>query len=118
MRILLKYGLATQVKRLSEDLLELSRKTKRLDALLRDPGLCEVVVVTLAAAPVLAETERLLDRLEHMKVPVRHVVLNQASGSRPSVQRLRKHFPELRFLEVGRRPQPIQGIRALTELAA
>ncbi|SRR5579884_409079 len=119
MHLLLKYGLAKQMKRLSEDLLELSRKTKRLEALLRDPELCEVVVVTLAERPVLAETERLLRRLQEMNMPVRHVVVNHAGAdAERAVGDLKTCFPKLRFLMVRRRPKPVQGIQALQELAA
>ncbi|HLQ32608.1 MAG TPA: ArsA family ATPase [Chloroflexota bacterium] len=121
MRILLKYGLATRVKRLSEDLLELSRKTKRLEALLHDPKLCEVVVVTMAERPVIAETQRLTERLQEMRIAVRHVVVNQATGDRrqaSAMQGLRRRFPELRFVKIARRAEPIQGLAALQELAA
>jgi arsenite/tail-anchored protein-transporting ATPase len=118
MRILLKYGLATQVKRLSEDLLDLSRKTKRLDALLHDPELCELVVVALAEAPVLAETERLIERLREMRVEVRHVILNQMAGRTELATAFEQRHPELGFVEIARCAEPVQGIEALRKLAA
>ncbi|HVA22786.1 MAG TPA: ArsA family ATPase [Chloroflexota bacterium] len=118
MRMLVKYGLASQLKRLSEDLLDLSRKTRRLDALLHDRDMCEVVVVAMAEAPVIAETERLILRLRAMQVPVRRLVWNQAERQTQEAQALEKRHPELQILHVQRRGEPIQGLTALEELAA
>jgi len=112
MHILLKYGLAARVKRISEDLLELSRKTKRLEALLHDPSLCEVVVVTLDEPPVIAETERLLERLAQQRIAVRRVVVNQVRAP------LSRDFEGLDVVQIGWRSSPIQGLKALEELAA
>jgi arsenite/tail-anchored protein-transporting ATPase len=118
MHILLKYGLATQVKRLSEDLLDLSRKTKRLEALLHDPEMCEVVVVALAEAPVIAETDRLIQQLHQLRIPVRRLVWNQAEGGTEATRAFEKHHPELQVLSVVRQARPVQGRRALEALAA
>ncbi|MFI5269386.1 MAG: TRC40/GET3/ArsA family transport-energizing ATPase, partial [Chloroflexota bacterium] len=118
MHILLKYGLATQVKRLSEDLLDLSRKTKRLEALLHDPKTCEVVVVALAEAPVIAETERLIQRLHELRVPVRRLVWNQAASKTGLARAFEKRHPELTVLSVALQPKPVQGREALEGLAA
>lgn len=119
MRILVKYGLAGQLKGLSHDLLDLSRKTKRLDALLRDPEQCEVVVVALAEEPVLAETERLIGRLEAMNVPIRRLVWNQVdTAGKLHAREMEERHPELQTLSVARRVVPVQGVQALAELAA
>ncbi|HEX6513427.1 MAG TPA: ArsA family ATPase [Chloroflexota bacterium] len=121
MHLLLKYRLATRLKQLSGDLLELSRKTRHLEALLRDAERCEVVVVTLPEAPVVAETQRLIERVRELGVPARWVVVNQAAGGRRQaavVARLQKEHRELRFLQVSRREQPVQGLKALEALAA
>ena len=122
MRLLLKYNLASRLKPLSEDLLALSRKAKRLDALLHDAETCEVIVVALPEPAVLSETRRLINRLREMKVPVRHVVINRVLGvvSRDpeGSRKLENAFPELGFLEIGQRANPVQGIAALEELAA
>jgi arsenite-transporting ATPase len=117
MRILLKYGLASQLKRLSEDLLDLSRKTKRLEALLHDPTLCEVVVVTVGEGPVLAETARLIQRLGEMDVQVRRMVVNFA-GEKAQAGTIEREFPNLEIVPLGRRSVPVQGLSALRELAA
>jgi arsenite-transporting ATPase len=121
MRLLLKYGLATQMKRLSEDLLELSRKTKRLEALLHDGQMCEVVVVALAEGPVIDETQRLLDRLRDMHIPVRRLVWNQlpTDGTVPAeVAALEGRAPGVEVVRLARQPRAVQGIAALEELAA
>jgi arsenite/tail-anchored protein-transporting ATPase len=120
MRLLVKYGLAGQVRNLSEDLLELSRKTKRLEALLHDRAACEVVVVALAEAPVVAETERLIGRLEAMHVPVGRLVWNQADAAADwaAARCLQARHPDLRALRIARRPEAVQGQAALVELAA
>jgi arsenite-transporting ATPase len=121
MRVLLKYKLASRLKQLSEDLLTLSRQTKALQAMLHDPARCELIVVTLAEPAVVAETQRLLERLKTMRVPVRRVIVNQVAGEgreRAEIKALRKRFPGLQFIEIARQPQPVQGIAALEALAA
>ncbi|MHB8621096.1 MAG: ArsA family ATPase, partial [Chloroflexota bacterium] len=126
MRLLLKYGLASRLKGLSEELLALSRKARRLDGLLRDPDRCQVVVVATAELPVLAETWRLLDALAEGRIPVRWLVLNQLVAERdtairsdPAIRRrLAELWPAVGFVEIERRPVPVQGLAALDELAA
>src|SRR5207245_3515774 len=98
----------------------LSRKTKRLQALLHDDSACELVVVALAEPAVIAETERLIDKLRELGIPCHHIVLNQLAPTSPTrlTQRLKSRFPELELIEIDRRPKPIQGLPALGQLAA
>ncbi len=128
MRVLLKYDLAIRLRDLSEELLSLSRKAKRLQLVLRDAASCEVVVVTLSEPAVMRETERLLLRLHELGVPARYLVVNQVPprSSRSAAGRhmrtapatLPARFSELRAMAVERQPHPVQGIRMLEALAA
>jgi arsenite/tail-anchored protein-transporting ATPase len=121
MRVLLKYKLASQLKHLSEDLLTLTRQTKALQRVLQDPSVCELVVVTMAQPAVIAETERLIERLRGLRVPVHRIVVNQVTEGARNVARLRalqRRHRDLQFLLVARQPKPVQGIPALEALAA
>ncbi len=115
MHLLLKYDLASQVRDLSEELLALSRKAKRLQGLLREEDTCELVVVTLPEPAVLAETERLIGRLRALALPVRHVVLNQVASA-DDVDSVRQRWPAIELLRVTRRERPIQGTADLEAL--
>ena len=127
MHLLLKYGLAARLRSLSEELLSLSRKAKRLERLLRDGDACELIVVSLAEPAVVAETERLVERLRELGLPLRRIVVNQVV-ERPSradgdlqaalIEQLRARFPDLDLVLVERAATPIQGQRDLERLAA
>ena len=133
MRLLLKYQLAAAARELSEALLELARRSRRLAGLLRDVATVEVAVVALPLPAVLAETARLLDDLERLRLPVRWLVLNglrprravsaaqeparQAATPR-AVNRLLAAHPNLRLVALARRAPPPGGVASLKALAA
>jgi anion-transporting ArsA/GET3 family ATPase len=117
MHLLLKYDLASRVRDLSEELLALSRKAKRLQGLLREEDTCELVVVTLPEPAVLAETDRLIGRLRALALPVRHVVLNQVASA-DDVDSVRQRWPAIELLRVTRRERPIQGTADLEALTS
>jgi arsenite-transporting ATPase len=73
---LLKYREVVGLGALAEDLLELSRGLRQLQALLSDPRQARVVVVTRPAALPRLETLRLLGRLEALGLTVSALVVN------------------------------------------
>ncbi|MBV9119735.1 MAG: ArsA family ATPase [Chloroflexi bacterium] len=117
MHLLLKYDLATRLKDLSEELLSLSRKSKRLEALLRDPEQCEFAVVTLDQPVVLAETDRLVGRLVASGFPLRHVVVNRRFAG-DGDDGLHGRWPGVDVICVSDRGRAPRGQAALEELAA
>ena len=62
---------------------EMQEKTKRVRSLLRNSDRCRFVVVTQAEPVVWTETDRLLRELHDRSIPVREVVVNRWSPSRP-----------------------------------
>jgi arsenite-transporting ATPase len=73
---LLKYRQVLGLGALAEDLLDLSRGLRQLQALLTDPRQARVVVVTRPAALPRLETVRLLHRLESLGLTVSALVVN------------------------------------------
>ena len=63
MRLIMKYKDVSGLGEAAEDLLNFSRRTRALDALLHDPTRAGVVLVSLAEPTVIAETGRLAQSL-------------------------------------------------------
>jgi arsenite-transporting ATPase len=74
--LLLKYREAVGLGRLAAELVELSRRLKRLQALLRDSGRTRFIVVTRAAELPRRETVRLLRSLRKLAIAVPAVLVN------------------------------------------
>ena len=56
---------------------KLSLSVKKIEILLRDPVRCRFVPVMLAEALSISETDRLVDELERLKVPLIDIVINR-----------------------------------------
>lgn len=80
MRVMLKYKDVTGLGDTARDLLEFSRQLRALDALVRDPERCGVVLVTLEEPVVRAETERLAGAVRANGVAIAGVVRNRRPG--------------------------------------
>lgn len=76
MSILLKYQAVSPVGDLGALLLQMSQGLGRLRALLVDPSRAAFVVVSRPAALPMAETERLVRRLERLGIPIAAVLVN------------------------------------------
>src|SRR5262249_32636503 len=76
LRMLLKYRRLVRPGRLGEELVELSKAIRTLQATLRDPSRTCFLVVTRAAEVPRLETERLLARLRHLQLGAPAVVVN------------------------------------------
>jgi arsenite-transporting ATPase len=98
---LLKYRQVLGLGALAEDLLDLSRGLRQLQALLTDPRQARVVVVTRPAALPRLETVRLLRRLEALGLTVSALVVNALAP--PGVHRSRAEAVELARLRAAAR---------------
>ena len=98
---LLKYRQVLGLGALAEDLLELSRSLRQLQALLTDPRQARVVVVTRPAALPRLETVRLLRRLEALGLTVSALVVNALAP--PGVHGSRAEAVELARLRAAAR---------------
>ena len=74
--VLLKYRQVVGLGRLAEELVQMSRQLRRLEALLRDPARTAFVAVTRAADLPRRETERMLARLRGLRIPVAALLVN------------------------------------------
>ena len=74
--LLLKYREAVGLGDLAQELVELSRSLKRLEALLRDPARARFVAVTRAAELPRLETVRLLRSLRTLRIAAPAVLVN------------------------------------------
>jgi len=74
--LLLKYREAVGLGDLAQELVELSRSLKRLEALLRDPARARFVAITRAAELPRRETVRLLRALERLGIAAPAVIVN------------------------------------------
>jgi arsenite-transporting ATPase len=103
--ILLKYRAVIRPGALAQDLVEMSRDLRQLDALLRDGGATRVVVVTHAAALPRLETLRLLERLRELRMAVSAVIVNAVIA--PGAPRCRRCARE-----AGRQRREIGALRS------
>jgi arsenite-transporting ATPase len=74
--VLLKYRAVTGLGRMAEELVGMSKQLRGLEALLRDPARTAFVAVTRAADLPRRETERLLDELGALRIPVGALLVN------------------------------------------
>lgn len=128
--IVLKYRSAVRLPTLSEALVDLSRKVKRVQELLSDPARCESTLVSIATTMALAETERLAATLEKLEIPVRRVLVNRllpgtdecphcrtaARGQGEIWTRHLRRFSELEVVSLPEWPSDLTGIEALSRV--
>jgi arsenite-transporting ATPase len=90
LRVLLKYSAVARPGRLARELVDLSKSIRRLSSMLRDPVETRFVVVTRAAEVPQLETDRLIRRLNVLRLAVPALVVNALTlspGSCPRCQR-------------------------------
>jgi arsenite-transporting ATPase len=74
--VLLKYREVARLGKLAEELVQMSKQLRELEALLRDPARTAFIAVTRAARLPGRETERLLAELQRLHIPVAGVLVN------------------------------------------
>ena len=74
--VLLKYRQVVGLGQLAQELVDLSKQLRTLEALLRDPARTAFVAVTRPADLPRRETARLLDQLDAMGIPVAGLLVN------------------------------------------
>jgi len=112
-------------------LLEMKKTVKRVKELLQNARKTEFVVVTIAEKMAVSETEDLIRNLEQMRIPSRHIIINNifpreasdfAKQRRTSqeryIQAMKEKFPTRNITEVVLQPTEIQGRAGLQTLGA
>jgi arsenite-transporting ATPase len=128
--VLLKYRQVVGLGRLAQELVDVSKQLRTLEALLRDPARTAFVAVTRPADLPRRETARLLDQLDAMGIPVAGLLVNAitppgCARCRRAAAREEKHVRALarRFLTRAGRPMILapmtapepRGVRALRD---
>lgn len=131
-RLLLKYkGLgAVRLHNTAERLIELSRGVRETINLLTDPKRTEFVMITIAEAMSVSETEDLASSLRSLKIPSSNLIVNMVippsqcafcTGKREEqieyMEEIKAKFPDHTVIYLPLLAQPVTGIDGLTELA-
>lgn len=111
-------------------LLEMKKTVKKVKSLLQDPIKTEFVVVTIAEAMGVAETEDLISSLEKSRIPSHYIIINNifpkdgsefAEARRENqdkyISKMKKKFSGYIITEVILQPTEISGVGALKSLA-
>ena len=84
MRLMLEYRNVIALGASARELLDFAKRTRAIDALLRDPERCGLVVVALDEPVVRSETERLVAAVRARGVDVLGVVWNRIAANPPT----------------------------------
>jgi arsenite-transporting ATPase len=76
LKLLLKYREVVRASGVAEELIALSKSIKRVSALLTDAQSCEFIGVSIPEHMSLEETARLAESLEHLRMPLRRLLIN------------------------------------------
>lgn len=114
-----------------EFLLEMKKTVKRVKALLQDACTTEFVVVTIAEKMAVSETDDLIRSLEQMRIPSRHILINNVFPQDGSafdrqrrafqeryIQAMKQKFRTRSITEVILQSTEIQGLARLQALGA
>jgi len=82
-RLIIKYrGVAgVRLNKTAETLLRRSRQLRLVEGVLRDPKRCQFICVTIPEAMSVAETKRLVERLDRLRVACGDVIVNMVVSS-------------------------------------
>ena len=130
-KLLLKYKNVVRWGGVAEELVALSKSIKRVAALLADADNCEFVGVAIPERMSLEETARLAARLEHLRVPMHRLVVNnilseeaaracdfcaaRRRSQAPVVEEFRRRLPGIELFLAPERPGEVRGRESLLE---
>ncbi len=112
-------------------LMNMKKTVKHVNELLTDPEKTEFVAITIPEALGVYETKRMIEDLDVMNIPVRHIVINnivpKEQGSawlearrktqENYIKELKKDFENYEFTEIEQEPEEIKGLKKLENLA-
>lgn len=112
--------------KVDEMLLNLKKTLSSLKKLLRDPNNCEFVIVTNPRIMVIRETERLIEALLSLQIPLGNLIVNNVTENacgpieehREIVRDLLRRYPRLSLTWVPQQPTEVLGVARLRLLAA
>src|SRR6266496_998672 len=120
-----------RIERADTFLLEMKKTVKKVRALLQNAEKTEFVVVTIAEKMAVSETEDLIRNLEQMRIPSRHLIINNIFPQEESgfaemrrktqaryIHEMKEKFSAHSITEVALQPTEMQGIDRLQKLGA
>jgi len=118
-----------RIEKADKFLLEMKKTVKKVRALLQNSEKTEFVVVTIAEKMGVSETEDLIRSLEHMRIPSRHIIINnifpqdgsdfaerRRKNQEKYIYEMKEKFKTYSITEVALQPTEIQGIDSLQKL--
>lgn len=136
MRWKYRYMVSRFSKKSAEDaidkfLMDMKKTVKHVHELLTDPEKTEFVAVTIPEALGVYETERMIEDLDALNIPVRHIVINNIVPKEQSnawlearrktqknyIKELKKTFKNYEFTEIEQEAEEIKGLKKLEILA-
>src|SRR5712691_9400780 len=118
-----------RIEKADEFLFEMKRTVKKVRALLQNSEKTEFVVVTIAEKMRVSETEDLIRSLEQMRIPCRHIIVNNIFPQEASqfaemrrktkaryIHEMKEKFSTRIITEVVLQPTEIRGIDSLQKL--
>jgi len=108
-------------------LMDMKKTVKHVNELLTDPEKTEFVAITIPEALGVYETKRMIEDLDTMNIPVRHIVINnivpKERGSaflearrktqENYIKELKKSYKDYEFTEIEQEPEEIKGLKKL-----
>jgi len=129
-KLLLKYKGVVRLNKIAEEMIDLSKKVRKVQEILTDSDNTEFVAVTIPETMGFAETKDLLAALARLKIPCRHLMVNMVippnhcnfcSVKREEqfkvVQEIDKKVGKYQIKLLPLFPYQIKGINRLDELA-
>lgn len=130
-RIIIKYKRVAKLTELAKEMVDLSKRVRKIQEILTDSKETEFVAITIAEEMAIAEMHRLLESLDKLNIPCRHIVMNMVIPPTKCVFCNEKRKDQQQYVkklkgETGSRftlneislfPHKIAGIKDLRELS-
>lgn len=112
-------------------LMDMKKTVKHVNELLTDPEKTEFIAITIPEALGVYETKRMIEDLDTMNIPVRHIVVNnivpKERGStwletrkktqENYIKELKKSYKDYEFTEIEQEAEEIKGLKKLEKLS-
>lgn len=129
-KLLIKYRGVVRITKTAEELIDFSRRVRKIQEILADSQNTEFVAVTIPEAMGFAETEDLLAALSRLKIPCHHIIVNMVNPPThcsfcsvkreeqlKAIQEVTERFPEYRVSQLPLLPHNIKGIDNFNSLS-
>ncbi|MBU4561837.1 ArsA family ATPase, partial [bacterium] len=129
-KLLMKYKGVVRLNKIAEEMIDFSKKVRKVQQILTDSDNAEFVAVTIPETMGFAETEDLLAALARLKIPCRHLMINMVIPSNHCnfcsvkreeqlkvVREIAKKLGKYQINQIPLFPYQIKGINRLGELA-